>query len=57
MKTRKVSIIVPNYNGEKIIGKGIEEIIQVMDKTKYEYEIIAIDDCSKETDRSREIIK
>ncbi len=47
-----VSIIMPNYNGEKFISKSIESVIV---QTYKNWELIICDDCSK--DKSVEIIK
>ena len=46
------SIIVPNYNNDKFIGRCIKSIL---DQTFKNWEIIVIDNLS--TDRSKEIIK
>jgi len=50
-----VSIVVPCYNEEQILEKSISEIKKTMDATKYSYEIILIDDKSR--DNTKEIIK
>lgn len=47
-----LSVIIPNYNGEKTIGKCLETVFA----SRYEnFEVIVVDDCS--TDDSVEIIK
>ena len=53
-----LSIIIPCLNEEKSIAKLINEIISVIDE-KFEYEIIVVDDCSKDktADTVEEIIK
>ncbi len=53
-----LSIIIPCLNEEKSISKLINEIISVIDE-KFEYEIIVVDDCSKDktADTVEEIIK
>ena len=43
-----VNIIVPCYNEEPILEKNVMEIKKVMDMTKLGYEIILIDDKSKD---------
>lgn len=48
----KISIIIPNYNGDKTIGKSIQSLI---DQNYPDLEIIVID--GKSTDKSNEIIK
>jgi len=50
-----VVITIPAYNEEKTIGKVVNEIKQVMDKTKYNYKILVIDDGSR--DKTIEIAK
>ena len=46
MKTYDVSIIIPCYNEEAILEEGVREIEEVMNQTKYRYELIFVDDCS-----------
>lgn len=56
MKKKKISIVIPCYNSEKMIGTVIEQIRKVVQKrNEYEYEIILVNDGSK--DRTWEIIK
>ena len=47
-----ISIIMPNYNGEKFIRESLES---VLNQTYKNWELLIIDDCSK--DKSTEIIK
>ena len=42
----KVLISIPAYNEEKTIGNIINETKEVMSKTKYDYEILVLDDGS-----------
>lgn len=51
----KISVIIPAYNEEKVIGKSISKIISFLENKKFNYEIIVIDDCSK--DRTSNIVK
>ena len=44
----KVSVIVPNYNHQRYLHKRIESIIE---QTFTDYEIILLDDCSKDESR------
>lgn len=44
----KVIITIPAYNEERTIRKTIKEIQQVMQKTHYHYEILVIDDGSRD---------
>ncbi len=51
----KVIITMPAYNEEKTVGGVIHDIRQVMGRTKYNYEVLVVDDGSK--DRTSEIAK
>ena len=51
----KIVISIPAYNEEKTVGKVIEDIKEVMNSNKYDYNILVIDDGSK--DNTREIAK
>ena len=42
----KISVLMPAYNAEKYIGEAIESILN---QTYKEFELILIDDCSKDT--------
>lgn len=44
-----VSIITPSYNAEKLIGRTIQS---VLDQTYVNWEMIVIDDCSKDATRT-----
>ncbi len=48
-----VSVIIPAYNEEQAIGADLDLIVETMDASGYEYEIIVVDDGS--TDRTAEI--
>ena len=48
----KIIITIPAYNEESTIGTVIQDIKQTMSQTKYDYEIIVVDDGS--TDRTAE---
>lgn len=46
---QKISFVIPCYNSEKTIEKVVEEIISTIDqKNQDEYEIILVNDCSKD---------
>ena len=49
----KIIITIPAYNEEKSIGKVIQEINLVMNRTKWYYQILILDDGS--TDNTKEI--
>ena len=49
---RRISVIIPNYNGSSAIGKCLEAVFS----SEYDnFEVLVVDDCS--TDNSVEIIK
>jgi len=50
-----LSIIIPVYNEESAVSETIRQIKAVMNSLNYKYEIIAVDDGSK--DKSREILE
>lgn len=52
MKSRLLSVVIPNYNNERTINNTIDSILK---STYKDIEIIIIDDCS--TDKSVELIK
>ncbi|OGF34299.1 hypothetical protein A2482_00715 [Candidatus Falkowbacteria bacterium RIFOXYC2_FULL_48_21] len=49
-----VSIVIACYNEEPLLVQSVKELRQVMDQTRYTYELIFIDDCSR--DRTKDII-
>ena len=52
---QRISIIIPVYNEEKAVKETIDSIKEIINHIKeYGYEIIAVDDCSK--DKSGEIL-
>lgn len=55
MKKELLSIVVPCYNEEQVLDMFYNEIIKVLDRIQYTYEIIFVDDGS--TDRTPDIIK
>ncbi|MBL7662838.1 glycosyltransferase [bacterium] len=50
-----LSLVVACYNEKLVLERNIARIKQVLDRTNYNYEIIFVDDCSK--DNTREIIQ
>ncbi|HBY20493.1 MAG: bactoprenol glucosyl transferase [Clostridiales bacterium GWE2_32_10] len=55
MEKKLLSVVVPCYNEEKVLDLFYYELEKVLDKIEYEYEIIFVDDGSK--DGTAEIIK
>ncbi|MEJ5328317.1 MAG: glycosyltransferase family 2 protein [Candidatus Bathyarchaeia archaeon] len=53
MQRSVLSVIIPAYNEEKSIGNVVEETMQVLETLKMPYEILVVDDGSK--DRTREV--
>ena len=51
----KISLIVPCYNEQDALPIFYEEVIKIIDKMQYEYEIIFVNDGSK--DKTLEILK
>ena len=49
-----LSLVLACYNEELVIEESVAQIVEVLDKTRYSYEIIFVDDCSK--DGTREFI-
>lgn len=52
---RDLSVIIPCYNEEKVLESSLRRIRDLLRMTRLDFEIILIDDCSK--DRTREILK
>lgn len=46
--TEKVSVVIPAYNEAKHIAHNLKEVIHAFDSFGYKYEIIAVDDGSKD---------
>ncbi|MBU1125560.1 MAG: glycosyltransferase family 2 protein [Candidatus Omnitrophica bacterium] len=55
MSNSLISVIIPAYNEEQAIIKVISEVAGVMDNSGRNYEIIVVDDCSR--DRTAELVK
>ena len=43
-----VSIIIPNYNGEEILGKTVDSVVEAADTYQGKCEIIVVDDASQD---------
>lgn len=52
---RCLSLIIPAYNEEARIGKSLERILRFLDSQPYEFEVIVVDDGSR--DRTAEIVE
>ena len=50
-----LSIIIPCFNSEQYILKNIEKLRNYINKINYKYEVILIDDCSR--DKTYEVVK
>ncbi len=51
----KLSVIIPAFNEEKRLPKTLEEIDKYLSKQNFEYEIIVVNDGSK--DKTREVVR
>ncbi len=52
MENTRISVVIPAYNGEKFISKAIESVLR---QTVQDFEIIVVDDCSK--DRTADTVR
>ncbi|MFN3403729.1 MAG: glycosyltransferase family 2 protein [Cytophagaceae bacterium] len=52
---RSLSVIIPNYNGEKLLTQFLPSVINALETYKGEKELIIVDD--KSSDNSREIME
>lgn len=50
----KISVVIPNYNGEKILEKNLPKVLEALKSSEYEFELIISDDCS--SDNSVDVI-
>lgn len=50
-----VSVIIPAYNEEEAIGEVVDQVLETMRSTAYEWELIVVNDGS--TDGTREIVE
>ncbi|MBT6401029.1 glycosyltransferase family 2 protein [candidate division WWE3 bacterium] len=48
MDKKLVSIVIPCYNEEKNINRTLDDLLKITDKHKYDFEIIAVNDGSKD---------
>ena len=54
-KVNGISVVIPNYNGEKLLPEIIPLALRALENTGLLFEIIIVDDSSK--DASLELIK
>jgi len=50
-----LSVIIACYNEESVLANNVRKILEILDKSTFKYEIILVDDCSK--DKTVEIAK
>jgi len=50
----KLSVVIPAYNEDAIIEQSVKKMVQVLDRGKYNWELIVVDDGS--TDRTGKIL-
>jgi dolichyl-phosphate beta-glucosyltransferase len=50
-----VSVVIACYNEEPLLEESVKKIMAVMDATRWKYEMIFVDDCSR--DNTRQIIE
>ncbi len=43
-----ISVVIPNYNGERLLEKNLPKIIEALKFANVDYEIIIVDDCSQD---------
>ena len=54
-KNKEISIIIPNWNGERQLKKNLPLLFNVLGEFRGKSEVIIIDDAS--TDKSRELLR
>lgn len=52
--SRSLSVIIPAYNEESIIKQTVERTLKYLERNKFDYEIIVVDD--KSGDKTKEVI-
>jgi len=55
MNQKSISVVIPNYNGKKLLEENLPSVYKALEYCKAEYEIIIADDCS--TDDSIAFLK
>lgn len=49
-----LSVVIACYNEEPLLEDSVRQVVEILDSTRWRYELLFIDDCSQ--DRTREII-
>lgn len=52
--SKEISIIIPAYNDEEVIADSVETVLAKMKRLAERFEILLIDDCSK--DNTKQIV-
>lgn len=45
---KSVSVVLPNYNGKKLMEMYLPSVMTALENAEIEYEVIIVDDCSKD---------
>lgn len=45
---KSISVVIPNYNGEHLLERNLPSVVGALKNAKINYEIIVVDDCSKD---------
>lgn len=45
---KSISVVIPNYNGEHLLERNLPSVVGALENAKVNYEIIVVDDCSKD---------
>ncbi|MDB5012464.1 MAG: hypothetical protein JWQ25_666 [Daejeonella sp.] len=48
MPKRSISVVIPNYNGKHLLQKNLISVINALEKSACNFEIILVDDCSSD---------
>lgn len=45
---KSISVVIPNYNGKHLLDQNLPSVVKALKSAKVNYEIIVVDDCSKD---------
>lgn len=45
---KSISVVIPNYNGKHLLEQNLPSVVEALKSAKVNYEIIVVDDCSKD---------